>query len=185
MTAQKDVVVLVGSLREASISRKVARALQALAPAGMRLDITEVADLPFYNQDLDTAAPPTAWATFRDRLRRCDAVLYVTPEYNRSIPAVLKNAIEVGSRPYGKSVWDGKPGAVVSSSPGLLGGSAAAFHLRQVLTNVNVRTLQQPEVYLSGADRLFDESDALANESTRGFLESFLRVFEAWVGKPS
>lgn len=183
MAVQKDVVVLVGSLRETSISGKVARTLQALSPAGIRLETTEIRHLSFYNQDLETGTPPSGWTAFRDRIRACDAVLFVTPEYNRSIPAALKNALDVGSRPYGKSVWNAKPSAVVSASPGLLGGAAAALHLRQVLTGVNMRALPQPEVYLSGADRLFDEFGALANEGTKGFLESFLRAFEVWIGE--
>jgi chromate reductase, NAD(P)H dehydrogenase (quinone) len=183
MVTQKDVVVLVGSLREASISGKVARTLQALSPTGIGLEIVKIGHLPFYNQDLETGTPPSSWTEFRDRIRACDAVLFVTPEYNRSIPAVLKNAIDVGSRPYGRSVWSAKPGAIVSSSPGLLGGSAAALHLRQILTSVVVLTLPHPEVYLSGADKMFDESGALANEGTRGFLEGFLRAFGAWIAR--
>lgn len=183
MSAVKDVVVLVGSLREASINRKVAQALQAIAPTGMRLEIVPIGELPLYNQDLDTPEPPRPWAAFRERIGACDAVLFVTPEYNRSIPAALKNALDVGSRPYGKGVWGAKPAAVVSASPGLLGGSAAALHLRQVLAGVNVSTLPQPEVYLSGADKLFDEAGALVNEATKAFLENFLRTFEAWLGK--
>ena len=165
------------------ISLKVAKALQALAPRGLRLEIVPIGDLPLYNQDLDTAAPPAAWIAFRERIRACDAVLFVTPEYNRSLPAALKNALEVGSRPYGKSVWEAKPGAVASASPGALGGSAAALQLRQVLMNVNVQALPQPEVYLSGADKLFDASGALANEGTKAFLEGFLRDFQSWVDR--
>lgn len=183
MFEERDVVVLVGSLRKASINLKLAKVLQAIAPAGLRLDILPIGDLPLYNQDLDTEAPPSTWVAFRDRVHRSDAVLFVTPEYNRSLPAALKNAVEVGSRPYGKSVWENKPGAVTGASPGLLGGSAAALHLRQVLVNVNVAVLPQPEVYLSGADKLIDEAGSFSNDGTKAFLGTFLSAFGAWIEK--
>jgi chromate reductase len=179
MSTPRDVAVLVGSLRKDSLNRKVALALAGLAPAGLKLDLVEIGQLPFYNQDLD-AQPPAPWVAFRDRIRRADAVLFVTPEYNRSVPAVLKNAIDVGSRPYGKSAWDGKPGAVVSASPGAIGGFGANHHLRQSLVFLNVPVLQQPEAYLGGVDKLFDESGG-ANESTRGFLVKYLTAFAAWI----
>ena len=179
MSAPRDVAVLVGSLRKDSLNRKVALALAAVAPAGLKLDLVEIGQLPFYNQDLD-AKPPAPWVAFRDRIHRADAVLFVTPEYNRSVPAVLKNAIDVGSRPYGKSAWDGKPGAVVSASPGAIGGFGANHHLRQSLVFLNVPVLQQPEAYLGGVDKLFDESGG-ANESTRGFLVKYLTAFAAWI----
>ena len=179
MSTIRDVAVLVGSLRKESLSRKVALALAAVAPAGLKLDLVEIGQLPFYNQDLD-AQPPAPWVAFRDRIRRADAVLFVTPEYNRSVPGALKNAIDVGSRPYGKSAWDGKPGAVVSASPGAIGGFGANHHLRQSLVFLNVPVLQQPEAYLGGVDKLFDESGG-ANESTRGFLVKYLTAFAAWI----
>src|SRR4029453_14567844 len=118
--------------------------------------------------------PPQTWTAFRDRVRRADAVLFVTPEYNRSVPAPLKNAIDVGSRPYGSSVWGGKPGAVISPSPGAIGGFGANQHLRQSMVFLNVPMLQQPEAYISGVDKLLDEQGAIANESTKGFLGKFL-----------
>jgi chromate reductase len=136
--------------------------------------------LPFYNQDVE-AQSPAPWVAFRDRIRRADAVLFVTPEYNRSVPAALKNAIDVGSRPYGKSAWDGKPGAVVSASPGAIGGFGANHHLRQSLVFLNVPVLQQPEVYLGGVDKLFDERGGIASESTHGFLVKYLTAFAAWI----
>jgi chromate reductase, NAD(P)H dehydrogenase (quinone) len=117
----RNVAVLVGSLRKDSINRKVANALIELAPAGLKLSEGEIGHLPIYNQDVDEN-PPVAWSQFRERIRAVDAVLFVTPEHNRSVPAALKNAIDVGSRPYGKSAWSGKPGAVVSASPGAIGG---------------------------------------------------------------
>ncbi|MGT2493742.1 NADPH-dependent FMN reductase [Cupriavidus basilensis] len=180
MSTPRDVAVLVGSLRKDSFNRKLALALAALAPAGIKLEIVEIRQLPLYNQDED-ASPPAPWVVFRDRIRRADAVLFVTPEYNRSVPAALKNAIDVGSRPYGKSAWDGKPGGVISASPGAVGGFGANHHLRQSLVFLNIPVLQQPEAYISGVDKLFDEQGGIANESTRGFLGKYLTTFEAWI----
>ncbi|KDP85994.1 NADPH-dependent FMN reductase [Cupriavidus basilensis] len=180
MSTPRDVAVLVGSLRKDSFNRKLALALAALAPAGIKLEIVEIGQLPLYNQDED-ASPPAPWVVFRDRIRRADAVLFVTPEYNRSVPAALKNAIDVGSRPYGKSAWDGKPGGVISASPGAVGGFGANHHLRQSLVFLNIPVLQQPEAYISGVDKLFDEQGGIANESTRGFLGKYLTTFEAWI----
>src|SRR6266851_2810752 len=126
VTGVRDVAVLVGSLRKASFSRRTALALSELAPAGLRLAIVEIGQLPLYDQDADDEGrPPRAWLSFRERIKAADAVLFVTPEYNRSVPGALKNAIDVGSRPYGSSVWNGKPGAVISVSPGGVGGFGA------------------------------------------------------------
>ncbi|WP_373377937.1 NADPH-dependent FMN reductase [Cupriavidus nantongensis] len=180
MSDPRDVVVLVGSLRKESYNRKLAKALIALAPAQLRLEIVEIGSLELYNQDLDDK-PTQAWTAFRDRIRRADAVLFVTPEYNRSVPAPLKNAIDVGSRPYGSSVWDGKPGAIISASPGAIGGFGANHHLRQSLVFLNIPILQQPEAYISGVDKLFDEQGGIANESTKGFLGKFMTTFGAWI----
>ena len=179
----KNIAVLVGSLRKKSFSRRVALALKELAPASLALDIVEIGELPFYNQDLEVEPPPAQWATFRDRVRAAAGVLFVTPEYNRSVPAVLKNALDVGSRPYGKSVWSGKPGAVVSVSPGAIGGFGANHHLRQSLVFLDVPVLQQPEAYIGGADKLFDESGALTNTSTRDFLKSFAERYAEWLAR--
>jgi chromate reductase len=175
-----DVAVFVGSLRKQSFSRCVARNLVEIAPAPLRLSIVEIGGLPLYNQDSE-ADVPREWAEFRDRVRRADAVLFVTPEYNRSVPGVLKNAIDVGSRPYGKSVWDGKPGAVVSNSPGAIGGFGANHHLRQSLVFLNVPAMQQPEAYVSRVDKLLDADGKLANEDTRKFLRGFLDSFADWI----
>src|SRR5512141_1355728 len=140
------VAVFIGSLRTASWSRKVARELIALAPSSLQPEIVEIGQLPLYNQDFDDSGnPPADWLAFRQRVKSYDAVLFVTPEYNRSVPAPLKNAIDVGSRPYGKSVWDGKPAAVVSVSPGAIGAFGANHHLRQSLVFVNMPVMQQPE----------------------------------------
>jgi len=155
-----------------------------LAPDGLVFEIIEIGGLPIYNQDLEEA-PPAAWTDFRDRLKTLDGILFVTPEYNRSVPAVLKNAIDVGSRPYGKNIWDGKPGAVVSVSPGALGAFGANHHLRQSLVFINVLTMAQPEAYIGGAAKLFDERSTLINESTREFLKKFMAAFTEWVARYS
>ncbi|HZC17792.1 MAG TPA: NAD(P)H-dependent oxidoreductase [Caulobacteraceae bacterium] len=182
MTAQRKVAVLVGSLRKASFSRKTAKALAALAPETLHLEIVEIGQLPPYNEDEETASPPAAWVAFRDQVRDADAVLFVTPEYNRSVPGFLKNAIDVGSRPYGKSVWSGKPGAVVSVSPGALGAFGANHHLRQSLVFLDVPAMQQPEAYIGGAAGLFDEAGNVVNDGTKTFLTRFMAAFAAWIG---
>lgn len=172
--------VFVGSLREESFNRKMANALIAMAPAPLKLEIVEIRQLPLYNQD-DDADPPPASAMFRARVRKADAVLFVTPEYNRSIPGVLKNAIDVASRPYGKSAWNGKPGAVISVSPGAIGAFGANHHLRQSLVFLNVPAMPQPEAYIGRAAELFDESGKLTDSSARDFLQKFLQAFAAWI----
>jgi chromate reductase len=177
----KDIVVLVGSLRKESFNRKMALAMSELAPASLKLDIVEIGPLALYNQDLDPDNAPAAWKEFRARAKKADGVLFVTPEYNRSVPAVLKNALDVGSRPYGQSVWDRKPAAVVSVSPGAVGGFGANHHLRQSLVFLNMPTLQQPEAYIGGADKLFDAAGKIGNDGTRGFVTKFLEAFAAWV----
>lgn len=180
MDKTRDVAVMVGSLRRDSINRKVANALSELAPTTLKLTIIEIGPLPIYNQDGDESAP-AAWTEFRDRIRAADAVLFVTPEHNRSVPAALKNALDVGSRPYGKSAWSGKPGAVVSASPGAIGGFGANHHLRQSLVFLNVPAMAQPEAYLGGADKLFDGSGRLVNDGTMKFLRGFMQAFDAWI----
>jgi chromate reductase, NAD(P)H dehydrogenase (quinone) len=183
--ATRDVAVIVGSLRKGSYNRMMAHALAALAPPSLKLEIVEIGALPLYNQDDDTGdiAAPAAWTTFRERIRPADAVLFVTPEYNRSVPAALKNAIDVGSRPYGKSVWDGKPAAIVSVSPGAIGAFGANHHLRQSLVFLNMPPLQQPEAYIGGAANLFDAEGKLANPGTADFLKKFMEAFAVWIDK--
>lgn len=178
----RDVAVIVGSLRKASLNRKTANALAALAPAELKLEIVEIGDLALYNEDLETNIPP-AWGAFRARIRRADAVLFVTPEYNRGIPGAMKNALDVASRPYGSNAWAGKPGAVVSVSPGAIGAFGANHHLRQSLVFLDVPVLQQPEMYIGGANKLFDDSGSIAADSTRDFLKKFLDAFAAWIEK--
>lgn len=184
MAQQRDVAVLVGSLRRESFTRKIARAIVEVAPAGLKLDFVEIGGLPLYNQDHDDEGkPPAPWVSFRDRIRGADAVLFATPEYNRSVPGVLKNAIDVGSRPYGKSVWAGKPAAVVSVSPGAIGGFGAHHHLRQSLVFLDMPPLQMPEVYIGNVTGLLDARGMLANEGTRNFLRQFGEAFAAWIEK--
>jgi chromate reductase len=174
------IAVLVGSLRKESLNRKMAKALITLAPEELELEIINIGDLPIYNEDLETT-PPAEWITFRTKMAPLDGVLFVTPEYNRSVPSVLKNALDVGSRPYGQSCWDGKPGAVVSVSPGNISGFGANHHLRQSLVFLNVPAMAQPEAYIGGAATLFDANDNLVNESTRTFMGTFMSKFARWV----
>jgi len=177
-----NVAIIVGSLRKQAFSLQTANALVKLAPATLKLDVVTLHGLSFYNQDLE-ATPPADWVSFRDRIRQADAVLFVTPEYNRSVPGVLKNAIDVGSRPYGKSVFDGKPGGVVSVSPGAIGGFGANHHLRQSLTSLNIAILQQPEAYVGGIGDAFDDKGELVKEPTREFLGKYMTAFAAWIAQ--
>lgn len=181
MATSFKVAVLVGSLRKESFTRKVANAIAAVAPPLLEFSHVDIGSLPLYNQDLDTDSPPAAWSAFRDAVRPADALLFATPEYNRSVPGVLKNAIDVGSRPYGKSVFDRKPGAVVSVSPGAIGGYGANHHLRQSLVFLNVPAMQQPEAYVGGADKLFDAAGNVTNDGTRQFLAKFAAAFATWI----
>jgi chromate reductase, NAD(P)H dehydrogenase (quinone) len=183
MAAQQEIAVLVGSLRKESFTRKTANALMALAPQNLKPAIVEIGQLPLYNQDLDTDSAPREWIAFRDRIRPVQGVLFVTPEYNRSVPGLLKNAIDVGSRPYGKSVWNKKPAGIVSVSPGALGAFGANHHLRQSLVFLNMPAMQMPEAYVGGADKLFDAQGKLTNDSTREFLSKFMQAYAAWVEK--
>ncbi len=179
----RKIAVFVGSLRREAYSRKLARELMALAPPSLAPEIVEIGELPLYNPDLEEPAPPARWAELRRRLGESDGVLFVTPEYNRSVPAALKNAVDVGSRPHGKNMWDGKPGAVVSVSPGSIGGFGANHQLRQSLVFVNVPVMAQPEAYIGSAATLFDPSGGLANEKIREYLRTFMAAFAGWVGK--
>jgi chromate reductase len=158
----------------------VANALIEVAPTELKLNIKQIGNLPLYNQDDDEGNPPAAWVSFRQEIKAADAVLFATPEYNRSVPGVLKNAIDVASRPYGDNAWNGKPGAVISVSPGQIGGFGANHHLRQSLVFLNVPVLQQPEAYIAKASELFRDGK-LINDKTRTFLESFMKAFEAWI----
>jgi chromate reductase len=178
----KKVAVIVGSLRKASWNRKLAQVLIKLAPSSLQLEIVEIGRLPLYNQDPDDENRPLPeWVDFRKKIKTVDALLFVSPEYNRSIPAPLKNAIDVGSRPYGESVWGSKPGAVISASPGAIGGFGANHHLRQTFVFLNVLCMQQPEAYIANVHELFDKDGNLTNEKTKDFLKSYMEKFADWV----
>jgi chromate reductase len=180
-TAQRDIAVFVGSLRKESFSRKLAHALQALAPSELNLELIEIGDLPMYNQDLESALP-AEWARLRARVPRADGVLFVTPEYNRSLPAVLKNAIDVGSRPYGQSVFDKKPGAIVTASPGSIGGFGANHQIRQAAVFLNMPIMQQPEAYLGHVnDDSFDADGRLKEGPLKELIKGLAHAFHDWV----
>ena len=180
MSTTRNVAVLVGSLRKESFNRKLARAMIVLAPESLKLEIVEIGAMPHYNQDYETDLPQS-YVDFRKRIADSAAVLFVSPEYNRSIPGVLKNAIDVGSRPSGKSVWNGKPAAIVTVSPGVLGGFGANHHLRQSIVPLNMPTLQTPEAYIGKAADLFDDKGELTAVSTREFVQKFLLAFARWI----
>jgi chromate reductase len=159
----------------------MALALAKMAAPALKFDLIEIGNLPLYNEDLEASGTPQTWTTFRAQVRSCQAVLFVTPEYNRSVPAALKNALDVGSRPYGQSVWSGKPGAVISVSPGAIGGFGANHHLRQSLVFLNVPAMQQPETYIGAAASLFNDAGDIVNDDTNTFLEGFLKAFSIWI----
>lgn len=176
----RKVVVLVGSLRKGSFSRSVAEAIAANAPGGFEFSYPEIGDLALFNQDLE-ASPPAAWTRLREQIKAADAVLWVTPEYNRSVPGVLKNALDVASRPYGQSVLAGKPTAVISVSMGAIGGFGANHHLRQSLAFLNMPMLPGNEAYIGAAHTLFGDDGQLKNDDTRKFLAGFARAFADWI----
>jgi chromate reductase len=181
MAQVRDIAVIIGSLRAGSFSRKTALALANLSSDRLNLEIVEIGELPLYNQDLDPDAPPAPWRAFRERMGGADGVLFVTPEYNRSVPGVLKNAIDVGSRPYGSSVWEKKPGAVVSITPGGLGAFGANHHLRQSCVFLDMPIMPQPEAYLSGAGNFFGDDGAIKDPSLEKLLSRFMAAFADWV----
>lgn len=183
MDSKHNVAVLVGSLRKGSYNRMMANAAAKLAPPSLALKQIEIGNMALYNQDVDGDDPPASWRAFRQAIKSSDALLFVTPEYNRSVPAVLKNAIDIGSRPYGQSSFTGKPGAVISVTPGGLGAFGANHHLRQSLVFLDVPVMQQPEAYLSGAASLFDDAGNLTNDKTKEFLTKFMTAFAAWIDK--
>ena len=177
-----NIVVIAGSLRKDSFSLKIANALAKLAPGSLKLEVVTLAGISFFNQDLE-GAPPADWLAFRDKLQKSNGVLFVTPEYNRSIPGVLKNAIDVASRPYGKSSLLGKPVGIVSNSPGPLGGVSAAKHLQNILPGISGPILGQPETYLNGVGDAFDDNGELTKDSLKGVLQQYLDAFAAFIAK--
>jgi chromate reductase, NAD(P)H dehydrogenase (quinone) len=182
MATPYNVVVIVGSIRKVSFTLKVANALAKLAPDTIKLNVTTLNDISFFNQDLE-AAPPADWLAFREKLQKSNGVLFVTPEYNRSIPGVLKNAIDVGSRPYGKSSFLGKPIGIVSNSPGPLGGVSAAKQLQNILPGISGPILGQPETYLTGIGDAFDDKGELVKEVLKPVLKQYIDAFAAFVDK--
>jgi chromate reductase len=180
MPTQRDIAVLVGSLRKESYNRRAAEALVRVAPAHLRFRFIDIAVSP-YNQDLETEHPPADWKRLRDDIRPADAVLFATPEYNRSVPGVLKNAIDVASRPHGKGAINGKPAAIISASTGAIGGFGANHHLRQSAVFLDMPVLAQPEMYLGRAAGLWDEQGAFKDEGARRLFESFAAAFANWI----
>lgn len=175
------VAVLVGSLRKESFSRKTAKALAKLTPE-LDFDFLDIGAVSYFNQDLEEN-PPADWVSFRERIAAADAVLFVTAEYNRSVPGVLKNAIDVASRPYGKGALLGKPAAIISTSIGAIGGFGANHHLRQSLAFLDMPVMAQPEAYIGNAASLFDDEGNLTNDATRDFLTKFGKAFTAFIEK--
>jgi chromate reductase len=177
-----NIVTIAGSLRKDSFSLKIAHALAKLAPASLKLEVITPAGISFFNQDLE-GAPPADWLSFREKIQKSDGVIFVTPEYNRAIPGVLKNAIDVASRPYGKSSFNGKPVGIVSNSPGPLGGVSAAKTLQNILPGISGPILQQPEAYLNGVGDAFDADGNLTKESLKPVLQAYIDAFAAHVAK--
>ncbi|WP_310391326.1 NAD(P)H-dependent oxidoreductase [Hymenobacter sp.] len=180
----KVIGLIAGSLRKESFSKKIANTLLPIAPQGFEFRLISLDGLPIYNQDFDDHNEvPATYTAFRDEIRALDGVIFITPEYNRSVPGVLKNALDVGSRPYGKNVWDGKPAAIFSNSPGNISGFGANHHLRQSLVFLNVPAMQQPEVYLTKVDELFDENGTMHEGSTKQFLQQAVAAYLVWFQK--
>lgn len=181
MSKNYKIAVVVGSLRKESVNRKAAVALSRLAADNHGFEFVEIGDLPLYDEDVENDGAPASWIRFREEISAADAVLFVTPEYNRSVPGALKNAIDVGSRPPGQSAWAKKPAAVMSASPGGIGGFGANHHLRQSLVFLDMPILQQPEAYVGGAYGLFDENDEIRSDDTRAFFQKFIDAFGEWI----
>ena len=182
MASPYNIVVIVGSIRKESFTLKIANTLAKMAPASIKLDVTTLHGISFFNQDLE-ATPPADWVAFREKLQKSNGVLFVTPEYNRSIPGVLKNAIDVGSRPYGKSSFLGKPTGIVSNSPGPLGGVSAAKHLQNILPGISGPIMGQPETYLNAVGDAFDERGQCSKETLQKVLQQYIDAYAAFVEK--
>ena len=179
--APHRIAIIVGSLRKDSINRKVAKSLCAFAGDKLDCEIVEIGDLPLYNQDYDSDSPEP-FVRFRERIAAADGILFVTPEYNRGVPGVLKNAIDIGSRPYGHSVWDKKPAAIVSASPGSIGGFGANHQLRQACVFLNMPVMQQPEAYLGPVgDDSFEADGCLKEGQLKGLIVKLASAFADWV----
>ncbi len=181
----RKIAVLVGSLRQGSFTRAIAQTIIEESAGQLDARFVEIGDLPLYNPDLDTDTPPPQWTRFRSEMAEVEAVLFATPEYNRSFPASLKNALDVGSRPYGHSIWNGKPAAIVSVSPGAIGAFGANHHLRQALVFLDMPLLQQPEAYIGKAAEVIDENGKVHSPDTCAFLKTFADAFSRWIALTS
>jgi chromate reductase len=177
------IAIIVGSLREASFNRRIARSICAMRDDNLDCTMVEIGDLPLYNQDYDALPEqPQPYIRFRQQVAGADGVLFVSPEYNRGIPGVLKNAVDVGSRPYGKSVWDKKPAAIVTASPGSIGGALSNHQIRQSCVFLNMPVMQQPEAYLGHvSDDSFDDSGCLRDGPLKELVTKLAHAFHDWV----
>lgn len=175
--------IIAGSLRKESYSKKVSKYLGKLLPEGYSAEAIDISGLPMYDEDIDMDSPPQEYMAFRRKIAEMDAFLFVTPEYNRSIPAALKNALDVASRPYGQNVWDGKPAAIVSVSPSKMGAFGANHHLRQVMVFLNIPLMQQPEMYLGEINQLFDDNGKIVNVSTDQYLKQCMDSYIKWIDR--
>jgi chromate reductase, NAD(P)H dehydrogenase (quinone) len=182
MSSPHHIVVIAGSLRKESFSLKIANALAKLAPPSLKVEVLTPHGISFFNQDLEST-PPADWLAFREKIQKSAGVIFVTPEYNRAIPGVLKNAIDVASRPYGKSSFLGKPTGIISNSPGPLGGVNAAKSLQNILPGISGPIMGQPETYLNAVGDAFDEKGNLTKESLQKVLQQYLEAFAALVEK--
>ncbi len=178
----KKIAVLVGSLRKDSYNRKVAKEMMRLAPESLQMEMVEIGHLPFYNEDLEEDAP-SEWKEFREQIKSMDGLLFLSPEYNRTMSGVMKNALDVGSRPWGKSAWDGKPAGVVTVSPSALGGFGANHNIRAAAVTLNMPVMAQPEAYIGSAHELFEEDGQTLVDDTAQFISTFLCAFEKWVNR--
>lgn len=180
--SKTKVAVIVGSLRKDSFNRKLAKAIEKLAPVDYEFEHIRIDNLPLYNQDFDEAYPDEP-ARLKKQVEAADAVLFVTPEYNRSVPGVLKNAIDIASRPWGTNSFAGKPAGVLGISVGTIGTALAQQHLRNILAYLDVPTLGQPEVFLQFSNNLVDDDGNISNDDTRKFLQGWVDRYVAWVAK--
>lgn len=179
--AQHNIAIVVGSLRKGSINRKIARSMCAIRGDNLNCSMIEIGDLPLFNQDLE-GSPPPQWVRFREEIAKADGVLFVTPEYNRGLPGVLKNAIDVGSRPYGQSVWNAKPAAIISASPGGIGGFGANHQLRQACVFLNMPVMLHPEAYLGQVtEGSFDADNCLKEGPLKELVVKLAHAFADWI----
>lgn len=180
--SKKTIGIIVGSLRKESFNKSIANYVASIIPAEYEVKFIDISDVDMFNQDLE-GNPPASWTRLREEVKAADAYLFFTPEYNRSFPAVLKNTLDVASRPYGQNVWAHKPAGVISVSMGAIGGFGANHHLRQVLTFLDVYPLQQPEAYIGNVMSALDEKGTLVSEDTKNYLKSYVNAFTAWIEK--